>query len=99
MKNEKIDLWSAASAIEGEVTAAEEIADAFRVLYEEMEAEGYQTKENFEEWKALNFAARFPMYLSTFNVLIRALRQNISEAREDVDAMYEAHKGQKGTTA
>ena len=96
MENDKMDLRDAASAIEGDVAYLEETADAFRVLYEEMETEGYQTKEDFKEWKALSFARRFPLYLPTLNVLIRVLRQNISEMRENVDTMYEAHRVQKG---
>lgn len=96
MENKNMDLWGAASAVEGDIAYLEETADAFRVLYEELEDEGYQTEENFEKCKALSFAHRFPLYLSTFNVLIRALRQNISEMRENVDTMYEAHRVQKG---
>lgn len=72
-----------------------EINNALRVLDECMETDGYQSKENFEEWKAINFAKRYPLYQSAFRVICRDLERVIGELRTNVDLMCDAAKAGK----
>ena len=72
-----------------------EILDALQVLDECMEEDGYQNKENFEEWKAINFANRYPLYQSAFRVICRDLVRVIGELRTNTDLMYDAVKAEK----
>ena len=72
-----------------------EIRDALQVLDECMEDDGYQNEENFEEWKAISFAMRYPIYQSTYRVICRDLMRAIDELRTNTDLMYDAAKAEK----
>lgn len=65
--DDKID--KALTALEGACCDLEELANAFRYLGEGLEDEGYQPESNFENYKAVWFCHRFPMYLSVYNIL------------------------------
>lgn len=67
------DLYDAAGAIECSKIELEELLDAFQLLGEQMEDEGLQLKEPFEDWRAVCFSRRFPLHCSAFRVLTRDL--------------------------
>lgn len=99
MEKEKMDLWDAACDMDNFQALLSEDADALEVLYDKMEAEGYQTEEHFEEWQAINFVHRFPMYLSAMRVIRRDAEQNVAALRAASDKACEAHTEQKEATA
>lgn len=94
-KQKAMDIYDVANGVDGELSYLLETADAMDMLYESLESEGYQSEERFEDCKAISFAHRFPAYLSTMNVLRRALRQNIRDIQDEVDKGFQAYSEQK----
>lgn len=85
-------LFEAAASADNIHTELCEIRDALQVLDECMEGDGYQNQENFKEWKAINFARRFPIYQSTYRIILRDLMRVIDDLRANTDLMYDALK-------
>ena len=63
---------------------------ALQVLEEGLDRDGYQTEANFQEWRAVNFSRRFPMYLNTYRMLCRNLQRISDELHKDVESAYRA---------
>ena len=87
--------WDFVQAVEYAQCYFDEVNDALRVLHEELETEGYQSKENFEDWRAINFAQRFPMYLSTLNLIRRENERLTDQLRQAIDLRYKERKEAK----
>lgn len=81
-------IFDAASVMDGTHAELCEIYDALQVLDDSMEEEGYQPEGKFEDWKAINFARRYPVYQSTFRVICRDLARIIDELKTNADSMY-----------
>lgn len=95
--NQIKDLFGAALMADSTYSELCEIRDSLLVLDECMETDGYQSEENFEEWKAINFAKRFPLYQSTYRIILRDLMRVIDELQTNMDLMYDAAKAGKET--
>lgn len=71
---------------------------ALRLLDEFFDQEGYQPEDQFENWKAISFAKRFPMYLYTFRTLTNGIARIVSDlkaaqSKADAARMQEKTKG------
>ena len=66
-------LYDAASAMECSELELKELLDAFQLLDEQIESEGIQPKQPFEDWHAVCFSRRFHLHFSAFRVLTRDL--------------------------
>ena len=76
-------LDKATTAIDTAACNLEELSDAFWYLREGFESEGYQHKTSFNDWKAISFAQRFPMYLSVYDVLINSVSRIVKELKKE----------------
>lgn len=66
----------------------EEALDALSLLDEGLEHEGYQYEDKFDEFKAINFVKRFPMYYSALQIITRDLRTSVKEMKAEIDRLY-----------
>lgn len=66
-----------------------ETCDALRIIIEGIEHEGLQSEEQFEEWKAIHFAHRVPLYLSSLNVALRELERISIQLTNISSSIYE----------
>ena len=77
-----------ASDLECELFRIEDVIDTLSVLCDGMENEGYQPEEGFEDWKALAFGHRFPMYLSSIQLVSRSLEDAVEEMKSEIERFY-----------
>lgn len=96
--NKKKKLFDAVTAIDCVHSELGGISDALLLLDDFLEAEGTMTEETFEEWRAINFVKRFPLYLSTFRVICRDLDRVIDELKTESDTLYAAIVVQNGAS-
>lgn len=94
-----MDLYTIHGELDCLITLLTEACSALDVLYEQMECEGFQQKESFEEWKAINFSRRFPMFLSTYRVIQRDLENTVKLMEINAEQIFDAYMAQKETTA
>lgn len=91
------NLYDAASAMECAGIELKELLDAFQLLDEQMESEGIQPKQPFEDWRAVCFSRRFPLHFSAFRVLTRDLYRITQELGVACDqALASVESQQKG---
>lgn len=90
-----ISLYDAMADMDCTQASIEEVCAAFAVLREGMEEDGFQNDDSFDKAKGLAFARRFPMHLSTFNVICHRLEQITKELEADKNRIFEAWKAQK----
>ena len=94
------NLYDLCSALDCATAELKELFDAFYLLGEQMEDEGLQRKGSFEDWRAINFAHRFHLHYSTFNVLIHELGRITQELCNTSDQAFTAYiRQRKGATA
>lgn len=67
-----------------------EAVDAMQILDDFMEEEGFMHERNFEEWRAINFSKRFPLYLNTFRVILRDIVRAKDELHAAINVLYAA---------
>ncbi len=72
-----MDLYKLHDELDYLVALLTEACSALDMLYERMDADGFQREDRFEEWKAINFSHRLPMYLSTYRVIQRDLENTV----------------------
>ena len=90
------NLFDAASEMEGAHSQLLQIYDALQLMDSDMEADGYQMEDTFNETNALLFAKRFPVYLNTFRVICRDLERVIAELGADVESAYSGAREERG---
>jgi hypothetical protein len=73
------DIISIANDIAYEQDMLNDAAEALSLLIDTVAAEMGPMEDNIDEHKALCFAARFPVYLSTFCVVARDVRRIVEE--------------------
>lgn len=86
--NNKKDFFDAISAVDCARSELGEISEALQLFGDYMEKEGLQTKENFEEWRAIQFSKRFPLYFSSFNVICRDFIRAVDELHTAINTLY-----------
>lgn len=86
--NNRQDFFRAISRVDDVRCELGEVSAALQILDDFMESEGAMTAETFEKWKAINFAKRFPLYLSTFRVIWRDLARAIDELYTATNELY-----------
>lgn len=75
--------------IESELSFVEEGLDALGLLMDNIELEGFQYPECFDDNKAILFSRQFPSYFSAFNVVLRDLNTRARAMHEAIAAEYE----------
>ena len=88
--NKENDFFSVISEVESIHPELREVADALLILEDSIEKEGFQSEDNFEEWVAINFSKRLPLYMSTLSVIRRDLNRTIDELYVAINALYAA---------
>ena len=88
-------LYDAASAMECSELELKELLDAFQLLDEQMESEGLQSKQPFEDWRAVCFSRRFHLHFSAFRVLTRDLYRITQELGVACDQAFASVESQQ----
>ena len=98
MNREVKSLFDAAVLMDNAHAELCQIFDAMQLLDEGMEDEGFQPEDKLEEWRAVNFVKRFPLYLSLFRVICQDLHRVINEMQVGSDLIYAASRKEKNVT-
>lgn len=96
--NEVKDLFDAASSMDTVHTELSQVYDALQVLGEAINRESFRPGSKLEEWRAINFFRRSPIYLNTFIMICRDFARVLDEMQDGVNSTYAASKEAKETT-
>lgn len=88
----ELSFWDIGNEIENAIAYIEETSEAFDVIFEKMEYEGFQREEKFDNAMAIAFAMNFPRYLATMRVVHRELSRNIAELKAVAKTAFEAYE-------
>lgn len=90
-----MDFYTLYDEMECMITLFTEACNALDMLYEQMDSDGFRYEDKFEEWKAINFSRRLPMYLSTYRVIQRDLENTVKLMEVCAEQVFEVYKSQK----
>lgn len=75
-------LYDAACDVSNQAECLMLVVDAFHVLDDLLEEEGYQQEKYFSEEKAIQFSHRFPMMLSAMRLAVREVERVAGKLKE-----------------
>lgn len=84
-----------AAASETLCTELVDLHNAMQIFDESLEDECYQPEGKIENWQAVCFARRYPLYQGTFRVICRELERITGELKANTDLMYSAAREEK----
>lgn len=90
--NEIKNLYDAGTVAGDVLPLLEQALLALTVTLEAMEDEGIPPKGEMAPALALNFAARFPMYLGTLRLILRDMWTTLDLLQTGVDSIFEASR-------
>ncbi len=92
-----MSLYDAASDVEGVLGFLEEDILALKLLYDDLETDGWQHPDNpLDETKAVFFVRKFPSLHATFRIILEEFELRIQNLRKITDNIYEAAGEKEG---